>query len=581
MTSSTPFSIIKSRQLEILSSPLALKRMFILLLILQRLLSLLKFLKILSIIRNLPTKSCLLDPCPTFLTKECSDTLLPSITKLVNCSLMEGYVLDGFKTAVVSPLIKKATLPLDDFKNYRPVSGLSFISKLVERVVAKQLLEHIYVHNLDNPYQSEYKTGHSTERALLSIKNEVYLSLLRGEPTALIQLDLSTLLHCFQTWFGIGSSVLKWFTSYLFELYQPIKIGSTLSDLCKLLFGVPQGSVLGLLLFSLHTTPLCLVIGKHKGVKFHCYVDDTQVYVILSKKNSSATFEKLNRCLDDIKEWISASKLKLYPHKTEFIVFASKRQRDKLKAYFPSTILGSPLCPAELVKNLGVWVNSDFSLSKHVQNVCKSCFVQLHDFKHVRRFLTHDVSVFVANALVSSRLDYCNSLFRSLFKFNLCKLQCIQKSAARIVSNASRYTGIPPVLKKLHWISVEHCPVFKTATLVYKFLLTGFPKYFAPYISSYSSSYSTRRSQSVGNFLVSPKFQPSVHKSVKQFGYSLAFDAPTPSENAAKPTFTPRHTLLSLTYPLEFSVVLGLFCVSWILKLLIVFVLLHLRVPFA
>ena len=96
------------------------------------------------------------------------------------------------------------------------------MSKLVERVVAKQLLEHI--HSLDNPYQSAYKTGHSTETAFLSIKNEVHLSLSQGEPTALVLLDLSaafdtidhsTLLHCLQTWFGIGGSVLKWFTSYL------------------------------------------------------------------------------------------------------------------------------------------------------------------------------------------------------------------------------------------------------------------------------------------------------------------------------------------------------------------------------
>ena len=90
-----------------------------------------------------------------------------------------------------------------------------------------------------------------------------------------------------------------------------------------------------------------------------------------------------------------------------------------------------------------------------------------------------------------------------------------------------RYTSITPVLKKLHWLPVEQRTVFKTATLVYKYLHTGFPRYFAPYLSSYSSSYSTRRSQSGGNFLVIPKFCPSVHKSVKQFGNSFAFDAPT------------------------------------------------------
>ena len=123
-----------------------------------------------------------------------------------------------FKTAVVTPLIKKATILVDDLKNYYSVSSLNFISKLVEQVVAKQLLEHIHVTNLNNLYQSAYKTGHSTETALLSIKRKVHLFLLRGKPTALILLDISaafdttdhsTLFSCLQSWIGVGSFVLK------------------------------------------------------------------------------------------------------------------------------------------------------------------------------------------------------------------------------------------------------------------------------------------------------------------------------------------------------------------------------------
>ena len=164
--------------------------------------------------------------------------------------------------------------------------------------------------------------------------------------------------------------------------------------------------------------------------------------------------------------------------------------------------------------------------------------------------------VLVANALISSQLDYCNSLFRSLSKLNLHKLQCIQNSAARIVSNTSRYTSITPVLKKLHWLPVEQCIMFKTATLVYKFLHTGF---FAPYLSSYSSSYHTRHSQSGGNFLVIPKCYHSVHKSAKQFGNSFAFDAPTvwnalPDEVHASPSLASfrkqlKTYLYTKTYP--------------------------------
>ena len=249
----------------------------------------------------------------------------------------------------------------------------------------------------------------------------MHLSLLRGEPTALVLFYLSRpLIILLDSVFGLASvAVLNCFTSYLIDRYQPIKIGSTLSNVCKLIFGVPQGSVLGPLLFSLYTIPLSLIIGKHKGIKFHFYAADSQVYVHLSQKNASAAFEQLKRCLNDVKQWMSTSKLKLNPDKSEFIIFSSKTQRDKLKACSPIDILGSPLCPVDSVKNLDVWFDSEFSLSKHVQNVCKSCFVKLCDFRHVRQFVTHDVSVLVGNALVSSQLEYCNSLFRSLSKFNL------------------------------------------------------------------------------------------------------------------------------------------------------------------
>ena len=215
--------------------------------------------------------------------------------------------------------------------------------------------------------------------------------------------------------------------------------------------------------------------------------------------------------------------------------------------------------------------DSDFSLSKHVQNFCKSRFVKLCDFRHVRWFLTHDVSVLVVNALVSSRLDYCISLFWSLSKLKLCKLQYIQNSGVRILSYTSRYTSITPVFKKLHWLPVKQRILFKTDTHIYKFLPTGFPRYFAPYLSSYSSSNSTRNSQSGDNFLVIPKFYPSVHKSVKQilppFGmlFQMRFVPLHPwplSESSLKPTCTPKHTHLSLDHPLMFSMVLDPYSVS-------------------
>ena len=269
---------------------------------------------------------------------------------------------------------------------------------------------------------------------------------------------------------------------------------------------------MGPLLFSLYTSPLSTLIGGHKGVNFHFYADGTQLYVHLSHRNAS-----------------------------EFILFGSKKQRERFSACFPIDILGNPLHPTESVRNLGVWFDSDFSFSKHVQKVCNGCFCQLRDFRNIRQFLTQDAAVSVANAFVSSRLDYCNSLFRSLSKASLHRLQSIQNCAARIVTNSCRYTHITPVLRKLHWLPIQFRSEFKLATLVYKLIHTGFPKYFAPHLSTYRTTYNTRCSQSVANFLNVPKFQPTIYKSTKQFGFSFAFDAPTvwnslPEDIRASPT---------------------------------------------
>ena len=400
----------------------------------------------------------------------------------MNCSLLEGAVPDGFKSAVVTPLIKKSSLSKDELKNYRPVSGLSFISKLVERVVASQFSKHVSLHGLENEYQSAYRRGHSTETALLSIKNQIHLSLAREEATAVVLLDQSAafdtidhdkLLDCLRKWFGVGGRCLDWFKSYLSDRTQCIKIGSVLSEARKLKFGVAQGSVLGPILFSLYTTPLSKVISKHPDVKFHCYADDTQLFIHLKHKNAKIAFDHLGKCLEDVKLWLCANKLKLNADKTDFILFGAKSQQEK----FNST-------------------------------------------------LTRDAALTAANALVGNRLDYCNSLFRGLSVANLRKLQCIQNSLARIVCRTTCLSHTTPLRKALHWLPIRHRCIFKTALLVYKYLHTNCPKYFSPFLKVRQCAYNTRLSQSDGIILHVPQYQPSIYKSTKQFGLSFAYDAP-------------------------------------------------------
>ena len=167
----------------------------------------------------------------------------------------------------------------------------------------------------------------------------------------------------------------------------------------------------------------------------------------------------------------------------------------------------------------------------------------------------------VANAFVSSQLDYCNSLFRSLSKVNLHRLQSIQNSAARIVINSCKYTRITPVLRKLHWLPIQFRSEFKLATLVYKFIHTGFPKYFAPHLSTYRITYNTRRSQSVANSSMYQNFNLQFTSPLSSLASVLPVMLPLFGihflktsvhhpllpllERSSKPVSTQRHILLS------------------------------------
>ena len=162
-------------------------------------------------------------------------------------------------------------------------------------------------------------------------------------------------------------------------------------------------------------------------------------------------------CKDGCLSVNSSSTLK----KTEFIVFRSKVQRQKISSHFSVSILGSLLHPVDSVRNLGVWFDADFSFSEHVKMTCKACFLQIRDLRRIRQYLTPKVAVLAANALVSSCLDYCNSLFRGFSCFNQRKLQSIKNTLARIVTNHTKYAHVTRILKQLHSLPVKYRCIFK------------------------------------------------------------------------------------------------------------------------
>ena len=193
-------------------------------------------------------------------------------------------------------------------KNYRPVPNLSFLSKVLEKVVVNQLNTHINSSNASDQYQSAYRKFHSTETTLLKIHSDILESMDAGTVTALTLLDFSAafdiidhtiLLSRLDDWFGVTGKALNWFKSYLTSRCQRIKLGDCLSSKADLKFGVPQGSVLGPLLVTLYTTPLSSMIFEHT-IPNHLYADDSHLYVSFASGDSAAALNGLQLCLASV-----------------------------------------------------------------------------------------------------------------------------------------------------------------------------------------------------------------------------------------------------------------------------------------
>ena len=455
--------------------------------------------------------SCSLDILPTKVLKKCLPALINPITKIVNLCLAEGKFPTAMKIATVLPLLKKYSMPKDDLNSYRPISNLNFISKIVERIVHTRVMAHLNSYPALSKFQSAYRAFHSTESALLRIQDDLLRAIDKRHLSALVLLDLSaafdTIDHRFMlsrlsSYFGFRDTVLKFFNSYLDLRSQSVMIGSQLSSPTIISTGVPQGSVLGPLLFSMYTTPLGDLL-ENCDVKFHFYADDTQIYLSFPSIDYAAASSRLSSVLNKVHAWFTVNRLSLNPGKTEYLIVGTTQQRSKLNSVGNLSLdfAGNKVCPSEEVRNLGVLFDPDLSYKAHISKTCQNSFMIIRHFRRIRDNLSNESAVLLANTLVSSRLDYCNSLFFGLPNSTLCKLQSVQNCLARVVSNAGRYDHITPILRRLHWLPISLRVQFKIATLVFNILCNRSPSYLSELVKKVPQS---NRRSSDKNLLVIP-----------------------------------------------------------------------------
>ncbi len=366
------------------------------------------------------------------MVKECLDELLPVLTSIINNCLSSGIFPDEWKEALIIPLLKKFGLDLA-FENFRPISNLQFVSKFTEKAVFNQTHSYLVSNDLFPLCQSSYRKYHSTETALLKVKNDILMNMNNQEVTLLVLLDLSAafdtvdhsiLLKRLQEDFGISGTVLSWFSSYLSGRSQKVKIEGVCSKKFDLSFGVPQGSCLGPLLFILYTSKLFKIIESHLP-NAHCFADDTQLYLsfkpgtILDEANAVRAMEA---CIAEVHQWMLSQELKLNPEKTEFMIIGTRQQLEKVN--IDCLQVGDrQIMPSSVAKNLGSWFDSKLNMSQHINKTCSSAFFHLYNIRRIRKYLTRQDAECLVHARISSKIDYCNGLLYGIPAVHITKLQ--------------------------------------------------------------------------------------------------------------------------------------------------------------
>ena len=277
--------------------------------------------------------------------------------------------------------------------------------------------------------------------------------------------------------FGVSNVALQWFSSYLTGRSQRVLVGFSLSDESDLRYGVPQGSVLGPLLFSLYTRQLARVIASFL-VDYHFFADDSQLYSPLPQDSHAAlmALQNIESCCKAVKKWMFQNKLKQNDSKTEVLICGPKHRRDLLPV--SSLQVGDANIEfSESVRTLGVLLDADLTFECQVSAIVSSCNFNIRRISRARHCMSRDVAIAAAVAFILSRLDYCNSLLYGITKAQTKRLQVAQNSAARVVTKTRMRDHISPVLRQLHWLPVEQRIQHKLLSLVYQTVTKTAPQY--------------------------------------------------------------------------------------------------------
>lgn len=436
---------------------------------------------VLKIIKEIKTNATGCDGLNIKMITLCCPHIIPYLTHIVNICLLDSVFPTAWKSAVITVLPKKPDP--GELKDLRAISILPTLSKLVEKIMENQIREYISEVSLLPLVQSGFRSGHSCTTALLHIVDDIMRATDQGLCTILVLLDFSRafdtlnfeILLSILKYIGLTDGAIKLIQNYIEDRHQKVVIQNKESNYITLKSGVPQGSILGPLLFTIYTSQLtkCLNYCVH-----HLYADDTQLYISFKPADVDRACYQINQDLNTFVTIARNHCLIINPSKSNILTFGPKSVRSNLNQNINITIDQNEIYIVEEAKNLGVVIDSDLRFKTHISKLMQKSYATIKLIYGNRHYLTRQTKIMLCESLVLSLLNFADSLYgpnlTSLLKH---KIQKIQNSCLRLIYGIRRHERISHKLIDTGWLNMERRRILHSACLYHTIIVRKIPHY--------------------------------------------------------------------------------------------------------